>query len=44
MNAAKDLANLPGNICTPSYLASTKDLQLKNMQNLITAKYLERKK
>jgi Leucyl aminopeptidase len=23
MNAAKDLANLPGNICTPSYLAST---------------------
>mgnify|MGYP000093966732 CR=1 FL=1 len=23
MNVAKDLANLPGNICTPSYLAST---------------------
>ena len=34
MNAAKDLANLPGNICTPSYLASTSRSAAKNYTKL----------
>ncbi|MAG46308.1 MAG: leucyl aminopeptidase [Gammaproteobacteria bacterium] len=34
MNAAKDLANLPGNVCTPSYLASTSRTASRNYQNL----------
>jgi len=34
MNAAKDLANLPGNICTPSYLASTSRSASKNYAKL----------
>ena len=34
MNAAKDLANLPGNICTPSYLASTSRSAAKNYAKL----------
>ncbi len=34
VNAAKDLANLPGNICTPSYLASTSRSAAKNYAKL----------
>ena len=34
MNAAKDLANLPGNICTPSYLASTSRSEAKKYAKL----------
>ena len=34
MNAAKDLANLPGNVCTPSYLASNSRSAAKNYTKL----------
>ena len=33
-NAAKDLANLPGNVCTPSYLAKTSQAAAKNYASL----------
>ena len=34
MNVAKDLANLPGNVCTPSYLASSSRAAAKKYPNL----------
>ena len=33
-NAAKDLANLPGNVCTPSYLAKTSQAAAKSYASL----------
>ncbi len=34
MNVAKDLANLPGNVCTPSYLATSSKSAAKNYKKL----------
>jgi len=42
MNAAKDLANLPGNICTPSYLASTSRAAAKKYAKLSCKVFGER--
>ena len=42
MNVAKDLANLPGNICTPSYLASTSRSAAKKYNNLSCRVYGEK--
>ncbi len=41
-NAAKDLANLPGNVCTPSYIASASRMAAKNYDTL-TCKVLGEK-
>jgi len=40
MNTAKDLGNLPGNICTPTYLAEQAQLLAVNSEN-ISVKILE---
>ena len=42
MNVAKDLANLPGNICTPSYLASTSKSAANKYSNLSCRVYGEK--
>ena len=41
MNLAKDLGNLPGNVCTPSYLAKTAENLAK--QHGLKVEVLERK-
>ncbi len=43
INTARDLANLPGNICTPSYLA-TKARKLGRGNNKLSVQILEEKK
>ena len=42
MNVAKDLANLPGNVCTPSYLASTSKSAANKYENLTCRVYGEK--
>tara|TARA_B100000900_G_scaffold149886_1_gene127348 strand:+ start:4261 stop:5775 length:1515 start_codon:yes stop_codon:yes gene_type:complete len=42
MNVAKDLANLPGNICTPSYLATTSRAASKKYKKLSCRVYGEK--
>ncbi len=42
MNAAKELGNLPGNVCTPSYLASTAT-KLATKHKTLTTKVLNEK-
>ena len=42
MNVAKDLANLPGNVCTPSYLASTSKSAANKYESLTCRVYGEK--
>ena len=42
MNVAKDLANLPGNVCTPSYLASTSRSAANKFEKLSCRVYGEK--
>ena len=42
MNVAKDLANLPGNICTPTYLASTSRAVSKKYKKISCRVYGEK--
>jgi leucyl aminopeptidase len=43
MNLAKELANLPGNVCTPAYLAEQAEKLAKRHKHRLKAKVLEEK-